>query len=330
MTDAEIDPAENGPSVVSGTEPAPTPTDPLKTAQAPVHVARLGYVTFDTPDVARLTEYYTKVMGFAQVDESSSQVFITAGAEHHCVIVNKAEVSRGRSTVGYEIKESVTDAQRRLKAVGIEADLRTDIGPGTPEVLVLTEPATGASLHLYQEQEPSGVEPTFDHRPSKLGHVAAYTPSISGMRTFYEEALGFRWSDSISDFFVFLRCNADHHAANFMQSTTQRDMHHIAYEARDMNHLQAMLDNLAKHDYRLYWGPGRHAVGHNIFTYHKDPDGNHIELFTQLDVMLDEDKGYYEPRPWHEYFPMRPTTWEADLAAMNMWGPVPHGGPIHR
>ena len=299
-------------------------------SSSPVRVSRLGYVSFDTPDVERLTEHYTKVLGFVAVDESPSQVFVTTGSDHHCVIINKAEVARGRSIIGYEIKEDMASAQRRLAAAGLKAERRSDIGPGTPDVLVLTEPATGAMLHLYQEQEQSGVGLTFDHRPSKLGHVAGYTPSIAAMRSFYEGALGFRWSDSISDFFVFLRCNADHHAANFMQSDTMQGVHHIAYEARDLTHLQAMIDNLSKHGSKLYWGPGRHAVGHNIFTYHDDPDGNHIELFTQLDVMLDEDKGYYEPRPWHEYFPMRPTTWEMDQAAMNLWGPVPHGGPIKR
>lgn len=291
--------------------------------ESPVRVARLGYVSFATPDVARLTEHYTKILGFAVVDESPQQVFLTTGPDHHCVVIDKAEAVDARSTVGYEIHESLDDAERRLKEAGLVGERRTDIGPGTPDVLVLEEPATGASLHFYTEQTGSGVAPTFDQRPSKLGHVAAFTPSTEKMRSFYESALGFRWSDTIGDFFVFLRCNADHHAANFMQSDTLSGLHHIAYEARDLVHLQTMIDNLARHGVRLFWGPGRHAVGHNIFTYHLDPDGHKIELFTQLDVMLDEEKGYFEPRPWHEYFPMRPTTWEADAIAMNVWGPVP-------
>lgn len=297
---------------------------------SPVHVSRLGYVTFETPDVERLTEYYTNVLGFVATDADDRRAFVTTGNDHHCTVIEKAKEAKGRTIVGYEIQESVADAQRRLKEIGIDSERRSDIGPGTPDVLVVSEASTGASLHLYQEQESSGVAQSFDHRPSKLGHVAAYTRDVSVLRSFYESALGFRWADSIGDFFVFMRCNADHHAANFMQSDTYEAMHHIAYEARDISHLQVMTDNLSKHGYRMYWGPGRHVIGHNIFTYHNDPDGNHIELFTQLDVMLDEEKGYYEPRPWHEHFPMRPTTWEADLSLMNSWGPVPEGGPIKR
>ncbi len=299
-------------------------------AAAPVHVSRLGYVAFQTPDVARLTSYYTDVLGFATTDADERRAFVTTGGDHHCTVIEKAEEARGRTVVGYEIQESVADAQRRLKEIGIESERRSDIGPGTPDVLVIAEKGTGSTLHLYQEQERSGIDQSFDHRPNKLGHVAAYASDVKLLRSFYESALGFRWADSIGDFFVFMRCNADHHAANFMQSDAYDAMHHIAYEARDLSHLQTMVDNLSKHGHRLYWGPGRHVIGHNIFTYHYDPDGNSIELFTQLDQMLDEEKGYYEPQPWHEHFPMKPTTWEADLSLMNSWGPVPDGGPIKR
>jgi hypothetical protein len=38
--------------------------------------------------------------------------------------------------------------------------------------------------------------------------------------------------------------------------------------------------------------------------------------------MHDEAKGYWEPRPWHESFPLRPKTWEVDLATVNIWGPI--------
>jgi catechol 2,3-dioxygenase-like lactoylglutathione lyase family enzyme len=177
-------------------------------------------------------------------------------------------------------------------------------------------------LHLITSQDPSGVQGYTPLRPTKLGHVAAFVPALDPMQAFYQDLLGFRWSDTIGDFFVFLRCNADHHAANFMASAKFQGMHHVAYEMRDPNHLIAMLDHLAKNDYRLHWGPGRHGPGHNLFTYHRDPDGHVIELFTQLDVVHDEAKGYWEPRPWHEEYPMYPKTWQVDLAAVNQWGPI--------
>jgi catechol-2,3-dioxygenase len=291
-----------------------------------LRVAKLGFVAFDTPDVARLTEYYSTVLGFALVDESPEQVFLTTGPDHHAVVINKAEVAAGRTYLGWEINGTLDDAERRLKEVGLTAERRTDLSPGVPAALVLNEAVTGTALHLYEGQNPSGVVATWDQRPSRLGHVASFTPSTNKMRSFYQEALGFRWSDTIGDFFVFLRCNADHHAANFMQSDKVTGMHHIAYEYRNLDHLQTVLDNLSRHGHQLYWGPGRHGPGHNIFTYHEDPDGNHVELYTQMDIMLDEENNTWEPQPWHEYFPMQPRTWEVDIAIGNMWGPANPAG----
>jgi catechol 2,3-dioxygenase-like lactoylglutathione lyase family enzyme len=292
------------------------------TAQQPViRVSKLGYVGFETPDVDRLVEYYTKVLDFALVDGAPEGAFLTTGTDHHCIVVTRGD-TRARAVVGYEIWEDLDSAQQRLKEAGYETQRRSDIGPGTPNVLVLEEPSTGTPLHLMTAQDPSGVGDYPPLRPTKLGHVAAFTPALDPMQAFYQDLLGFKWSDTVGDFFVFLRCNADHHAANFMASTKFQGMHHIAYEMRDPNHLIAMLDHLAKHDYRLHWGPGRHGPGHNLFTYHRDPDGHVIELFTQIDVVHDEAKGYWEPRPWHEEYPMYPKTWQVDLATVNQWGPV--------
>jgi len=297
-----------------------TTPSPLET-QA-VRVSKLGYVGFDTPDLDRLVDYYTNILDFVLVDSTADTAYLTTSFDHHSVVVHKTETTAARSFVGYELWEDLDFAVDRLQAAGIEVDRRSDYAPSVPDVLVVTEPGTGIPLHLYSVQSTSGVEGYTQLRPTKLGHVAAFVPDLDPLQSFYQDLLGFRWSDTIGDFFVFLRCNSDHHAANFLASTKRRGMHHIAYEMRDLNHLQTMLDHLGKEGYQLDWGPGRHGPGHNIFTYHQDPDGNMIELFTQLDVINDESKGYFEPRPWHNEFPQYPKTWEVDAIAVNLWGPV--------
>ena len=293
----------------------------LPSPSSAVTVSKLGYVGFRTPDVARLVEYYTRVLDFVVVESDADRAYLTTGFDHHCVVIERGGATP-RSTVGYELWQDLDDAQRRLKEAGYEVDRRSDVAPSTPDVLVLDEPDTGVPLHLYQAQAPSGVHGYTPLRPTKLGHVAAFAPDLARMQGFYQDLLGFRWSDTIGDFFVFLRCNGDHHAANFMQSSRRQGLHHIAYEMRDLPHLQTMLDHIAGHGYRLEWGPGRHGAGHNVFTYHHDPDGNLVELFTQIDVIHDEAKGYFEPRPWHDSFPQYPRTWEVDIIAANSWGPM--------
>ena len=64
----------------------------------------------------------------------------------------------------------------------------------------------------------------------------------------------------------------------------------------------------------------RHGPGHNIYTYHRNPDDQIIELFTELDKMLDEELGYFEPRPWHRDRPQKPKVWEMPR---DIWGTPP-------
>ena len=63
-------------------------------------------------------------------------------------------------------------------------------------------------------------------------------------------------------------------------------------------------------DVKLLWGPVRHGPGHNVATYHRNPDEHTVELYIELDLMKDEELGYFDPRPWHRDTPQRPKTWK--------------------
>ena len=85
-------------------------------------------------------------------------------------------------------------------------------------------------------------------------------------------------------------------------------------------------DHLGRMNVPISWGPGRHGISHNIFVYHRDPDDQMIEFYTEMDQMLDEELGYFDPRPWHKDRPQRPKVWDRQSAAL-VWGPPQ--GPDH-
>ncbi len=117
-----------------------------------MRVSKLGYVGFETPDVDRLVDYYTTVLDFELVDKSAGGAFLTTGFDHHCVVITQGD-AQGRACVGYEIWEPLPDAHRRLHETGYDVERRSDIGPGTPDALVLIEPDTGTPLHLFASQD---------------------------------------------------------------------------------------------------------------------------------------------------------------------------------
>ena len=291
------------------------------TPLTPAPVTRPGFYTVRSPDPARLAHYYQDALGLVVTEQAGSSVYLTTGVAHHCVVVEPGDPD-GRAAVGFEVAAPLAEVQARLTAIGISAQQRSDPHPGIDTALVIGEFGTDTPLYLYETQKPAGTPSALSVRPSKLGHIASYVTDLEGSQRFYTDVLGFRWSDTIGDFFTFLRCNADHHAINLMRSTARRGLFHVAFEMRDVVHLKDALDHLAARQIRLQWGPGRHGAGHNIFTYHRDPDGNLVELFTEIDLIDDERTGRFTPRPWHESWPQGPQMWPADVEAANKWGPI--------
>jgi hypothetical protein len=117
-----------------------------------------------------------------------------------------------------------------------------------------------------------------------------------------------------------MRCGPDHHTINFVRGK-RTQMHHVAFELKDWPQVQVACDFLGARKIPIIWGPGRHGPGHNIYTYHRNPDDQIIEMFTELDKMLDEDLGYFEPRPWHRDHPQVPKVWQT--FPTDIWGSPP-------
>ena len=213
---------------------------------------------------------------------------------------------------------------RELSDHGLKPERRNGAVPGIGESLSVTDP-NGTTLEVFAHSEflPEDRTPK-GFTPLKLGHLAFKVNDIQRVVRFYEQVLGFRVSDWRQDFFVFMRCGPDHHTVNFATAEKIK-MHHIAYELKDQAEIFRSCDFLGRNDRRLLWGPGRHVIGDNVFTYHKDPDGHIIELYTELARIDSEDLGYFVPRPWRRDRPYAPTVWGPETLG-NLWGPPAPAG----
>jgi catechol 2,3-dioxygenase-like lactoylglutathione lyase family enzyme len=171
-----------------------------------------------------------------------------------------------------------------------------------------------AQAPIAKNQQVAGIGPL------KLGHVAFVVAEPKEFADFYGRVLGFRVSDWIGDWFVFMRCGPDHHTVNFVRGK-RTQLHHVAFELKDWAQVQAACDFLGSRNIPIIWGPGRHGPGHNVYTYHRNPDDQIVEMFTELDKMLDESLGYFDPRPWHRDRPQVPKVWTT--MPTDIWGLPP-------
>lgn len=286
---------------------------------------RLSHVALKTPDVERMRSYYTEVIGLTSYDDHEGNVYLASGGLGPALELKHASAA-GVDHVAFEL--TATREEELLTKLGqqkIEVHTRTDAEPGILRVHDIAD-VEGNRIQLCVVDGAREAAPysAVGIVPQKIGHVATRTRSAEAVVGFYESALDFRWSDWMGDFFAFMRCNADHHTVNFVNASNPGQMHHFAFELKDSSEVVAACDALAARDIPMIWGPGRHGIGHNLFTYHADPDGNVVELFCDLDRIASEDLGYFEPRPWHKERPLRPKRWTPDPNSANLWG---YGGP---
>jgi catechol 2,3-dioxygenase-like lactoylglutathione lyase family enzyme len=287
-----------------------------------IRVRKIAHAAYEMPDVDKQLEYYTEILGLSLVERDSNAVYLANSIDHHAVVLRRGSQARC-VRIGFQIgpDDDLDEFERQVQAHGVKTQRKRDPEPTIADVLTFEDPK-GTIMEVFKRGEFAGQR--FQNKgvvPHKLGHVAFHVTEVKKVTEFYCEVLGFRVSDWMGDFFSFLRCGPDHHTINLMETGSNRHFH-TAFELRDWAHLQTACDYLSLNGYKLLWGPGRHGIGHNLFAYHRSPNGLITELFAELDRM-NEELGYFEPRPWHRDRPQRPKVWAKDPSAANLWGILP-------
>jgi catechol-2,3-dioxygenase len=262
------------------------------------------------------------VIGLALTDKSKDAVYLASTIDHHSVVLRKGSQAKC-VRLGFQIgpDDDLGAFEKQIQGQGIKTQRRKDPEPTIADMVTFEDPK-GTVMEVFKRDAFSGQRfATKGIVPHKLGHVAFFVTDVKHVTKFYCDVLGFRESDWMGDFFSFLRCGPDHHTINLMQIDANRHFH-TAFELRDWAHLQTACDYLSLNGYKLLWGPGRHGIGHNLFAYHRAPNGLITETFAELDRM-NEELGYFEPRPWHRDHPQKPKVWPKDPSAANLWGIMP-------
>ena len=288
-----------------------------------IRVRKIAHASYEMPDLEQQVAYYTDILGLTLTAKEKDAAYLANAVDHHAVVLRRGPEVKCVH-IGFQLgPDDELDAfEKQTAAHGIKTARRKDSEPTISDMVTFEDPK-GTVMDVFKRPEPAPQK--FQRAgivPHKLGHVAFHVADVKRSTDFYCEVLGFRVSDWMGDFFSFLRCGPDHHTINLVETGSNRHFH-TAFELRDWSHLQTACDFLSLNGYKILWGPGRHGIGHNLFAYHRSPNGLITELFAELDQMKDEELGYFDPRPWHRDFPQRPKVWPKDPASANLWGPGP-------
>lgn len=265
-------------------------------------VTDLHYVAHAVPDLAAERKFYGETWGLTEVGEEDGKVYFAAeGSEHPFVIRLRQDDEKKTDLIGFSaVSRADVDA---IFAQAVAAGAKPIAEPGPAE-----GPAGGYAARFF-DPEGRAIEVICDtnKRPARqlnkgeaipvgLSHVVLHSPDMKGLLKFYEDVLGFKLSDWIGEFMVFLRCNPAHHRLAILPGKPA--LNHVAFDVASVDEMMRGLGRLIKEGVTLSWGPGRHTAGNNTFTYYLTPNGNAVEYTSDLEECGDDwVPNTYEMRP---------------------------------
>ena len=255
-------------------------------------VTDLHYVAHAVPDLAAERKFYGEDWGLIEVGEEDGKVYFAAeGSEHPFVIRLRQDDDKKTDLIGFSAasKADVDAIYAQAMAAGAKsiAEPGPAEGPQGGYAARFFDP-DGRALEIICDSTKRIARPLNkgESIPMGLSHVVLHSPNHKSLLKFYEDVLGFKLSDWIGEFMVFLRCNPAHHRLAIMPG--KPSLNHVAFDVASVDEMMRGLGRLMKAGVTLSWGPGRHTAGNNTFTYYLTPNGNAVEYTSDVEECHDE------------------------------------------
>lgn len=258
--------------------------------------ARLHHLRRDSPKPGELARFYGELLGdrVAPLPDGS---WLVAGRGRRLVVGKGAAGSVPYFALQMQDAAHLAAYRRSLKAT---------------EDFVSSLFAEGA----FSVADPDGrhvvfglprEESSINGLASRLQHFVCATQRLPEMLEFYR-GLGMIESDRVLEgnelSAVFLRSDPEHHSFAAFRAPESRPDHHC-YETTGWLDIRDWADRMGRLRVPLWWGPGRHGPGNNLFFMIEDPDGHKVEFSAELELMPKD---------------MPPRTWPHEQRTLNLWG----------
>ena len=278
-------------------------------------VGALHHAGLRVANLAEATSRWEHILGLHGDPVDGTAAVLRCAHEDYALALVQSPAPPGLDYVCYELVAgmSLDDAAQTLAARGATVS-RVRV-PVRGDALETADP-DGNRVRLVTRVRPADTRPAevrYSDRipgwhPRKFGHVNFLTANVQRQVQWYTQVLGFGVTDWIGTEGVWLHVDRDHHVLAFLQKDLAH-IHHLAFELVDWGEMRVALDHLAQNRRHLVWGPGRHGMARNLFSYFRMREE---ELFVELFADLEQLPADHAPR----HFP-------DDPHSSNTWGILP-------
>ncbi|MDJ0948571.1 MAG: VOC family protein [Alphaproteobacteria bacterium] len=278
----------------------------MSDALSPLWPARLHHIRRNSDQPERLVDFFREGLQLS-VEALADQVWLLRGRERRVLIGHGAPASLGFAGFVLETADQLAAFRTHVEGQGL-----TPAASPSPlldgDAFSLADPdgnRLAFGLPPIGDEAPAGDGPL----AGRLQHFVVASSGLDPMIAFYRDQLGFLVSDYVLEeggevTACFLRSDPEHHSFAVFRAPEARLDHH-AYETTGWLDIRDWADHFAALRVPLWWGPGRHGVGNNLFFMVEDPDGSKVELSAELEICPPEqDAG----------------EWEHGERALNLWG----------
>jgi catechol 2,3-dioxygenase-like lactoylglutathione lyase family enzyme len=269
---------------------------------APLWPATLHHLRRDSADPALLARFYGDLLG-DRVEQIADGEWLVAG--HGRVLVAGKGDKAAVPYFSLAMRDAAhLDAYRReleRKGVACEASPSPLFAPGA---FAVADPDGRRAVFGL----PVAIPAIGGKSAGRLQHFVCASTRLEEMMRFYRDTLGMLESDRVLEndavAAAFLRSDPEHHSFASFRAPESRPDHHC-YETASWNDIRDWGDRMAQLRIPLWWGPGRHGPGNNLFFMIEDPDGHKVEFSAELE-QLPRETAY--------------RTWPHEQRTLNLWG----------
>lgn len=258
-------------------------------------VAQLGYLALEVSDLESWEKFSTQTMGLEVVNRQENGAFgLRMDSHQQRFFITRGEADDLLAT-GWEVQNAdcLEEVVQRLQAAGSE------VARCTPQeakermvtgLIKFVDPAGNPGELYYgpEKAESAFCSPLVAHgfvaEELGLGHVVlnANDPALS--RAFYENVLGFKFSDRIAcEFFgfdvdiLFFHANRRHHSLALGKQPKKR-IHHFMLEVKSMDDVGLTYDRCIRGGVPIMNTLGRHPNDRMFSFYALTPSGFQFEF----------------------------------------------------
>ena len=146
-----------------------------------LQIKRAGHSTLITPDIERMVDYFTRIVGLSLVARDKDRAILATKSGPEAIILERGSaVDAPRLSFQVAPGSDPGEIVARLKKAGVKSERRSDITPSIHEAVTFQDPK-GTTLEIFADFDFAPDDATFNGvMPLKFGHIAYHLPRRAG------------------------------------------------------------------------------------------------------------------------------------------------------